>query len=99
MGPLEALAAWYSRNCNGTWEHQYGVEISTLDNPGWQVKIDLRGTRLDVVDGPRVEVTRSESDWVTCRVVDGQYQGFGGPTNLLEILEHFREFLGMQAPE
>lgn len=62
-------------------------------------QIDLRGTRLDVVDGPRVEVTRSESDWVTCRVVDGQYQGFGGPTNLLEILEHFREFLGMQAPK
>lgn len=76
MGPLESLAAWYSLNCNGTWEHQYGVEISTLDNPGWQVKIDLRGTRLDVVDGPRVEVTRSESDWVTCRVVDGQYRVF-----------------------
>ena len=43
MGPLEALAAWYSGNCNGTWEHQYGVEISTLDNPGWQVKSTFVG--------------------------------------------------------
>jgi hypothetical protein len=39
------LAEWYIKNCNGDWEHQYGVKIETLDNPGWHVEIDLIGTR------------------------------------------------------
>ncbi len=96
--PLELLEAWYSGNCDGTWEHQYGVEISTLDNPGWQVRIDLKGSPVDTAEGPIVELTRSERDWVHCRIADGQFQGFGGPNNLSEILQHFQRILGGQPP-
>ena len=35
---------WHKSNCNGDWEHSYGVTIETLDNPGWWVKIDLAET-------------------------------------------------------
>ena len=35
---------WYQSNCNGDWEHQYGITIETTDNPGWSVKIDLKNT-------------------------------------------------------
>ena len=30
---LTWLQAWYMSNCNGDWEHGYGVSVRTLDNP------------------------------------------------------------------
>ena len=31
---LEWLMNWYESNCDGDWEHSYGVKIESLDNPG-----------------------------------------------------------------
>ncbi|MBY0204438.1 Imm53 family immunity protein [Paenibacillus cucumis (ex Kampfer et al. 2016)] len=39
---METLA-WiqhrYDQNCDGEWEHVYGVKIQTIDNPGWYAGI------------------------------------------------------------
>ncbi|GHB54781.1 hypothetical protein GCM10010331_48120 [Streptomyces xanthochromogenes] len=32
---LDRLQSWYSAQCNGDWEHEWGIKIDTLDNPGW----------------------------------------------------------------
>jgi len=32
---MERIQDWYRRQCDGDWEHSYGVKIETLDNPGW----------------------------------------------------------------
>jgi hypothetical protein len=29
------LQRWYTAQCDGGWEHHYGITIGTLDNPGW----------------------------------------------------------------
>ena len=53
LSNIEWLQQWYQKNCDGEWEHLYGIEIETLDNPGWHVKIDLEETssaRLQVKD-------------------------------------------------
>jgi hypothetical protein len=34
---LRALQRWYARHCDSTWEHRYGIQIETCDNPGWWV--------------------------------------------------------------
>lgn len=47
MDNIRKLQRWYNKQCNGSWEHQYGVSIDTLDNPGWTVVIDLVGTDLE----------------------------------------------------
>jgi len=39
MDLLEQVEDWYSSQCNGDWEHQYGISIDTLDNPGWSRSI------------------------------------------------------------
>ena len=31
---------WYLSQCNGDWEHAYGVKIDTLDNPGWTLEVE-----------------------------------------------------------
>ncbi len=47
MSVLADLQKWYESQCNEDWEHQYGVTIGTLDNPGWTVTIDLVNTDLE----------------------------------------------------
>ncbi|WP_203237204.1 Imm53 family immunity protein [Streptomyces gilvosporeus] len=37
LDPLSSLTAWYTSQCDGGWEHEYGIRIETLDNPGWSV--------------------------------------------------------------
>ena len=64
---LTRLVSWYSEQCNGLWEHSYGILIDTLDNPGWSVKIDLDETPFqDAVFDP-VEVNKSQDDWFFCK--------------------------------
>jgi len=31
---LQFLQEWYLEQCNGDWEHEFGIKIETLDNPG-----------------------------------------------------------------
>ena len=40
------LRAWYAAQCNGDWEQEYGVTIGTLEDSGWQLRVDLVGTAL-----------------------------------------------------
>jgi hypothetical protein len=47
MNDIEWLEQWYEAQCNGEWEHQHGVKIDSLDNPGWWVRISLAGTDLE----------------------------------------------------
>jgi len=91
---LKALEGWYADHCDGDWEHQCGLRIDTLDNPGWSVDIDLAGTALAgrVLVGRLEE--RSEDDWVVCSVESDVFRGRGGPRNLREILNRFLGWSG-----
>lgn len=44
---LKWLEDWYSDQCDGDWEHQNGIDIGNIDNPGWTLKVDLTGTSLE----------------------------------------------------
>lgn len=101
MDDVESLAAqstlawlerFYARNCDGDWEHEFGVKIETLDNPGWSVSIDLVRTTLECKHFERREIERSEEDWIHCSVEKAIWKAFGGAHNLIEILEIFREW-------
>jgi hypothetical protein len=90
MDLIEFLQKWYFEQCDGDWEHAYGVKIETLDNPGWSVDIDLQGTDFaDKHFEPKI-FDHTEKDWVDCRVEDQIFQGRGGPQNLADVLKVFR---------
>lgn len=86
---LTHLERWYARHCDGSWEHQYGIRIETLDNPGWRLEIDLHGTSLLLHGYDELTVERTSTDWLRCRVRDGKFEGFGGQSNLKELLQAF----------
>jgi hypothetical protein len=86
---LERLERWYLSQCDGDWEHGEGVQIDTLDNPGWRVRISLGGTGLQSRSFERIGIDRSEEDWVRAWVEDAVWNAAAGPLNLTEALSAF----------
>ena len=89
MSILADIQNWYASNCDGDWEHQFGVVIETLDNPGWRVTIDLDDTNLEGKEFQPIEDHQSEESWVDCRVEDNKFLGACDPDRLEEILSVF----------
>jgi hypothetical protein len=95
---LEWLQAWYECQCDGDWEHQYGVRIDTLDNPGWLVTFNLKGTPLEGQVFSRVRIDKSGSDWIHYRAENDSFEGAGGPGNLIALLQSFRDWVESLTP-
>lgn len=89
---FEWLQGWYAAQCDEDWEHEWGVTIDTLDNPGWSVRIDLKGTSLEGHDCTRHDLRRSRNDWVTVGTSDMTFHAECGPGNLSEALTLFRSW-------
>lgn len=82
------LVKWYSSQCNGDWEHSYGVLIKSF-NHGWYVKIDIFETELHDLKFNEVIIDRSENNWINCFVKNKQFIGLSSPFNLIEIIQIF----------
>jgi hypothetical protein len=65
---IEFLQSWYSAQCNGDWEHSFGIDIGTLDNPGWHVDIELSGTNLANKGFTLIDQKIGDNDWMRCWV-------------------------------
>jgi hypothetical protein len=89
---LDRLQIWYVSQCDGDWEHSYGVSIENIDNPGWKVTVQLTDTGLQDVQFQALSIERSAMDWIHCAVTDMNFQGRGGPHNLVEILGVFLDW-------
>lgn len=94
--PVTWLMEWYQAQCDGDWEHQHGVRIGTLDNPGWSLDVDLVETSEEGRTVPQELVERSEHDWVFVEVKDNVFRARGGPGNLDEMIEEFRRFVSLR---
>lgn len=87
MTNIELIQEWYKNQCNGDWEHEYGVKIETMDNPGWIVSIDLVDTFLQGFEYQYSK--KGEEDWIEL-VSDGKvFRGAGDFLKLDEILDKF----------
>lgn len=91
---LHQLQAWVKMQCNGDWEHSNGISIQSCDNPGWWVKIDLKGTALE--GKPFAMIKRGDVDsldpqppWLHCYVEGCVFNGAGDVESLETILELF----------
>jgi hypothetical protein len=92
MDALSLLQEWYSTQCNGYWEHQWGVKIDTLDNPGWMLEIDLIETRAAQRALERNRIERSEHDWIEYWVESKKFKAAMGPRNLAEAVRIFHNW-------
>jgi len=93
MSNIEWLQEWYQDQCDGDWEHMYGITISTLDNPGWDIEIDLAETAWsdNTVDFKHVEI--NSENWYQVRVVDSKFIASGDLSKLPLLIGFFRSFV------
>ncbi len=92
MDTVSKLCNWYERQCVEDWHEDSGVTISTLDNPGWSLKIDLRRTTLQEKTFQNIQTNRSDRDWISiCRNGD-VFEAFGGLNNLNEMIKIFLDW-------
>jgi hypothetical protein len=84
------IQEWFKKHCDGDWEHQNGIRIETIDNPGWKIVIDLVDSELEGKIFVEIKVDRTELNWMHCRVEGSQLIGFCGTYNLTEVMDIFR---------
>lgn len=97
---LSKLIEWYSSHCDGEWEHGYGVSLTTLDNPGWLLRVNLAGTNLDGAtmdaiseDSDQGSQGDSSSPWIECGVSENQFVGASDPTQLPRLISTFNALI------
>ncbi len=92
MNAFEFLTHWYQSQCDGEWEHEYGVKIETIDNPGWLVRIDLVFTNLEDIETEGESVENGPGDWYLYSIKNNVFTASGDPDKLERILDIFRTF-------
>ena len=85
---LTRLQNWYLTNCDGDWEHSYGISINTLANPGWTMKIDLADTCLQDLQYNK-QIDNGTFNWLFIKVADKVLEASGDPSKLTTILTIF----------
>ena len=85
---IDKIQNWYLNHCNLDWEHQNGIKIDTLDNPGWSVLVNLIDTEFENTKFI-LEIENGDSDWIKIKANDNLFMGVGDPSKLSTILEIF----------
>ena len=92
MNYIKFLEGWYQANCNSDWEHNFGIKIETLDNPGWYIEVDLEDTFQESLDVKEIFLN-SEIDWLRLETKNKKLIGSADPTKLETLLLRIRELL------
>jgi hypothetical protein len=93
VSALQRLQQWYKSQCDGDWEHGYGVRIGTVDNPGWTLEVDLTDTPLQYKSFNEIKSDyEHKTNWLTCFIRDGKFQGACGPERLEDVIEIFLDW-------
>ena len=89
--PFKRLIDWYSRQCNGEYEHQHGFKIGSIDNPGVYLRVDLNGTSLQESKFSTIEYKYdSETEWIACqKTADNFFDGCCAPAMSERLIEIF----------
>ncbi|MGQ0765092.1 MAG: immunity 53 family protein [Gemmatimonadota bacterium] len=86
---LTRLQDWFVSRCDGDWEHASRFQLTTLDNPGWSLSVNLDGTYRTPLAFARVVENRTDDDWYNCWLEGAAFNGACGPLNLDEMLDLF----------
>ena len=100
MDLIKWLEQFYLSNCNGDWEHMFGVKIDTLDNPGWFLQFEIAETEYEDCIFEDIKDYRTDDDWIACKKENNVITCACGPENLGEVLgivKNWTERNGWQA--
>lgn len=90
---LSWLQDWFANRCDGEWEHEWGVNLTTTADPGWFLSIDLLDTPLAPRAFPRVDHNaKGDAHWWICQVGEGHFLAACGVRDLAAAIGVFRDW-------
>jgi len=87
---IKWLENWCENQCDGKWEHGYGIRIITLDNPGWDITISLDGTNIELPEEEWKLFEKSESDWYGYKVSNNTFYASGDSSKIELLINLFK---------
>ena len=95
---IQWLQDWTKSQIDGDWEHELGISISMLDNPGWIVSADISNYG-DFLKETKPLGRDNDVDWIDfeIRVIAKTYvyiEIFGDISKLNKILYSFKAIIG-----
>lgn len=92
MGLLNWLQGWYIQECvnNKKYNLDEIINIDTIDNPGWHIRINLKATKFTRKILDEINVDNGDDDWVFIKLDKGVFEGVGDKNKLVYILEIFK---------
>ncbi len=93
MEILQWIQHWFKENCDGDWERGDGIQITTLDNPGWEVEIDISNTSIANINIEWILNENSAQDWYGVKIESQKFTASGDSGKLKFLLELFKEMI------
>ena len=95
---IQWLQDWTKTQIDGDWEHELGISISMLDNPGWILSADISNYG-DFLKETGPLGRDNDVDWIDfeVRVIAKTYvyiEIFGDISKLNKILYSFKAIIG-----
>lgn len=87
------LQQWYQLQSIGKPEEEQLIHISTLDNPGWSLIVNLKNSAFENIIFNPIKIDRSENDWMYASIKNQKFEAYCGPNNFFEILKFFRSVI------
>ncbi|SFR51865.1 immunity 53 family protein [Maribacter stanieri] len=93
MDILDWIQDWFKENCDGDWEHGEVIQITTIDNPGWEVEIDISNTSIATMELDWILNETSKQDWYGVKIADQKFTAAGDIGKLKFLLGLFKEMI------
>ena len=89
---LKWLQNWHFKSFNKKiLQHKFFLR--NIDNPGWLLTFQLNNLIYEKRSLNKFKIDNSKNDWCRCLIKDGEFIDVGGPFNLNEILNCFKNFV------
>tara|TARA_R110002167_G_scaffold117678_1_gene293794 strand:- start:262 stop:564 length:303 start_codon:yes stop_codon:yes gene_type:complete len=90
---LDWIQNWFSDNCDGAWEQGEGIQIITLDNPGWEVEVDISNTSIANINIEWILNENGPQDWYGVKIENQKFKASGDSGKLIFLLGLFKEMI------
>ncbi len=87
------LLKWYQNQCYINEKNAAIIKIETLDNPGWYLTINLENNLLKDKIFKKIEINRTENDWLFCYIKNNKFEIPSGLFNIIEGLAIFKKWV------
>lgn len=93
MEILDWIQNWFKDNCDGDWEKGEVIQITTLENPGWDIEIDISNTSLANIEINWILNENGKQDWYGVKIENQKFNAAGDSKKLEFLLNLFKEMI------